>query len=250
MSIISAVSSPPRHVRVLGVRVDCLDMESTLEWIAGAVEAGGPCRQVATVNPEFVMHARRDPEFAAILESCEVATADGSGVLWAVRRGGCLSARKVTGSDMLPLLAGLCAARGWRPFFLGALPGVAEAAAARLAAAHPGFEVAGAFPGTPDPAGDEEAVRRIHDSGANLLLVAYGHPKQERWIARNRHRLPVAVAVGVGGAFDYAAGRVRRAPSWMRQAHLEWLYRLLAQPWRARRMLALPAFVFAIWRER
>jgi N-acetylglucosaminyldiphosphoundecaprenol N-acetyl-beta-D-mannosaminyltransferase len=130
------------------------------------------------------------------------------------------------------------------------MPGVAEAAAARLAARYPGFQVAGTLAGAPEASGDEVALRLIGESGAQLLLVAYGHPKQERWIARNRDRLPVAVAIGVGGAFDYAAGRVQRAPGWMREAHLEWLYRLITQPWRARRMLALPAFVVATWRER
>jgi N-acetylglucosaminyldiphosphoundecaprenol N-acetyl-beta-D-mannosaminyltransferase len=250
MSIIRRVVQASTSVRVLGVRVDCIDMDGTLEWIAAAIEAGGPCRQVATVNPEFVMHARRDPEFAAILETSALATADGSGVLWAVRRAGCRPASKVTGSDLVPRLAELCAERGWRPFFLGAMPGVAEAAAGRLAARHPGFNVAGTLAGSPDASGDEAALRLIGESGAQLLLVAYGHPKQERWIARNRDRLPVAVAIGVGGAFDYAAGRVQRAPAWMRDAHLEWLYRLITQPWRARRMLALPAFVVATWRER
>lgn len=250
MSIISAVTSPPRCVRVLGVRVDCLDMDQAVAWIAAAIEAGGPCRQVATINPEFVMLAQRDREFAAILDASDLATADGSGVLWAVRRGGCPDTSKVTGTDLLPRLAALCAERGWRPFFLGAMPGVAEVAAEQLAAAYPGFAVAGTHAGTPAAGGDEEALRRIRDTGADLLLVAYGHPRQERWIARNRDRLPVAVAIGVGGAFDFAAGRVRRAPLWMRRLHLEWLYRLIIQPWRARRMLALPAFALAVWRER
>lgn len=236
----------PQSVRVLGVRVDCIGMEATLDWVAAAVEAGGPCRQLATVNPEFVMHARRDPEFAAILEACELATADGSGVLWAIRRAGCGDAEKVAGSDLLPRLAELCAKRGWRPYFLGALPGVAEAAARRLAERHPGFSIAGAFAGTPQPGGDDDALARIAAAAPDLLLVAYGHPKQERWIARNRDRLPVPLAIGVGGAFDYTAGRVRRAPRWMRELHLEWLYRLGRQPWRARRMLALPKFALAV----
>ncbi len=224
-------------------------MAGALDWIAQAVETGGPCRQVATVNPEFVMHALRDPGFAAILESSGLNTADGSGVLWALRRRGC-RIEKVAGSDLLPRLAAVCAERGWRPFLLGAMPGVAEAAAGRLAAEHPGFQAAGTLAGTPGPEGDEDAIDQIRAAQADLLLVAYGHPKQERWIARNRDRLPVAVAIGVGGAFDYAAGRVKRAPAWMRALHLEWFYRLLRQPWRARRMLALPRFALAVMRER
>ena len=249
MRIITAVSSPPPSVRVLGIRIDCVDMEATLDWLEEAIAAGGPCRQLATVNPEFVMHARRDREFAGILEATELATADGAGVLWAVRRRGCRLGGVVAGSDLLPRLAERAATRDWRVFFLGALPGVAEAAAARLAERYPGFRVAGSFAGSPRPEDDAEALRRIAEARAQVVLVAYGHPKQERWIARNRARLPAAVAIGVGGAFDYESGRVRRAPRWMRRLGLEWLYRLVRQPWRARRMLALPAFALAVWRE-
>jgi N-acetylglucosaminyldiphosphoundecaprenol N-acetyl-beta-D-mannosaminyltransferase len=93
-------------------------------------------------------------------------------------------------------------------------------------------------------------VARIAASTPDLLLVAYGHPHQERWIARNRERLPLPVAIGVGGAFDFAAGRVRRAPGWMRRVHLEWLFRLVRQPWRARRMAVLPQFAIAVLRDR
>ena len=235
---------------MLGVRIDCIDMAGALERIAALVDGHGPCRQVATVNVEFVMHARRDPEFAAVLAASELALADSSGVLWAARRQGCALAEKVAGSDLVPRLAELCAARGWRPFLLGAMPGVAEAAAARLARRHPGFEAAGTFAGVPGPEGDQEALARIAAARPDLLLVAYGHPRQERWIARNRERLPVPVAIGVGGAFDFAAGRVRRAPGWLRRLHLEWLFRLARQPWRARRMAVLPQFAIAVLRDR
>ena len=237
-------------MRVLGVRVDCVDMEAAVARIAALIEAGGPCRLVATVNPEFVMHARRDPEFAQILESAELAVIDGSGVLWAARRQGCELGEKVAGVDLVLRLARLCATRGWRPFLLGAQAGVAEAAAGRLAERFPGFQAAGAYAGEAGPAGDAEAVRRIQVARPDLLLVAYGHSRQERWIARNRDRLPVPVAIGVGGAFDFASGRIRRAPAWMRRLHLEWLFRLMLQPWRARRMAVLPKFALAVLRDR
>ncbi|HEX6349172.1 MAG TPA: WecB/TagA/CpsF family glycosyltransferase [Candidatus Dormibacteraeota bacterium] len=237
-------------MRVLGVRVDCVDMEAAVARIAEMIESGAPCRLVATVNPEFVMHARRDAEFAAILETAELAVIDGSGVLWAARRQGCAVGDKVAGIDLVLRLAELCAARGWRPFLLGAQPGVAEAAAARLAERYPGFQAAGAYAGEPGPAGDAEALKRIEAARPDLLLVAYGHSRQERWIARNRELLPVPVAIGVGGAFDFASGRIRRAPGWMRRVHLEWLFRLALQPWRARRMAVLPKFALAVLRDR
>src|SRR5438045_2202766 len=195
-------------MRVLGVRVDCVDMEAAVARIAALIEAGGPCRLVATVNPEFVMHARRDPEFAQILESAELAVIDGSGVLWAARRQGCELGEKVAGVDLVLRLARLCATRGWRPFLLGAQAGVAEAAAGRLAERFPGFQAAGAYAGEAGPAGDAEAVRRIQ------------------------------------------AARLGRAPAWMRRLHLEWLFRLMLQPWRARRMAVLPKFALAVLRDR
>ena len=243
-------TSLTRSVRVLGVRVDCVDMAGTMARIGELVERAGPCAQLATVNPEFVMHARADPDFAAILERCDLCLADGIGVVWAARRSGCRLRERVTGSDLLPRLAAECARSGWRPFFLGAMPGVAEEAARRLAAAHPGFQVAGTYSGRPDPSGDAEALARIEAARPDLLLVAYGHPRQERWIARNRDRLPVPVAIGVGGSFDFAAGRVHRAPAWMRRIHLEWFFRLLLQPWRARRMAVLPLFTVRVLTSR
>jgi N-acetylglucosaminyldiphosphoundecaprenol N-acetyl-beta-D-mannosaminyltransferase len=237
-------------IRILGVRVDCLDMASALVRVEGMVEGGGPLRLVATVNPEFVMRARGDDAFRRILDSAALCLADGIGVVWAMRRQGCRDQKRVAGSDLVPRLAELCARRGWRPFLPGAQPGVAEEAARRLEATVPGLRVAGCHAGSPWPEDDEESLRRIEGSRADLLLVAYGHPRQEFWIDRNRHRLKVAVAVGVGGALDFLAGRRRRAPAIMRRAHLEWLWRLMLEPWRARRMAVLPLYALAVLRSR
>jgi N-acetylglucosaminyldiphosphoundecaprenol N-acetyl-beta-D-mannosaminyltransferase len=146
---------------------------------------------------------------------------------------------------MVPLLARLCADHGWRPFLLGARPGIAAECARRLEAANPGLRVAGTFAGSPRPEDDEEALGLIAAAAPDILLVAYGAPHQELWIlwiARHRHRLQVPVAIGVGGTFDFLAGRVRRAPVWLRRAHLEWLWRLALQPRRLRRMAVLPAY--------
>jgi N-acetylglucosaminyldiphosphoundecaprenol N-acetyl-beta-D-mannosaminyltransferase len=225
-------------------------MPSALVRVERMVETGGPLRLVATVNPEFVMRARGDDAFSRVLDSAALCLADGIGVVWAMRRQGCRDQRRVAGSDLLPRLAELCARRGWRPFLLGAQPGVAEEAARRLEARVPGLLVAGCHAGSPWPEDDEESLRRIESSRADLLLVAYGHPKQEFWIDRNRHRLKVPVAVGVGGALDFLAGRRRRAPMIMRKAHLEWLWRLILEPWRARRMAVLPLYALAVLRSR
>jgi N-acetylglucosaminyldiphosphoundecaprenol N-acetyl-beta-D-mannosaminyltransferase len=236
--------------RVLDIPVDCVDMEEAVAAIAAMVEAGGPTRLVATVNPEFVMRARRDPAFRAALEGAALRLPDGSGVVWAMRRQGLGQREPVTGIDLLPRLAQLCASRGWRPFLLGAREGVAAAAARRLVELAPGLEVAGAHSGSPRLEDDEESLRLIRATRPQLLLVAYGAPHQELWVVRNASRLEVPVAIGVGGAFDFLAGRIRRAPLALRRVHLEWLWRLARQPWRARRMAVLPLFAAEVLRGR
>jgi N-acetylglucosaminyldiphosphoundecaprenol N-acetyl-beta-D-mannosaminyltransferase len=234
------------QARILGVRVDCLDTKETLERIEGFV-ASGRLHQVATVNPEFVMRAQQDREFARVLDVADLCLPDGTGVVWAARRQGCALREPVAGTDLVEPLAAVCARRGFRLFLLGAQPGVAAELAARLAAANPGLHVA-AYSGDPDASGDEESLRRIRDHGTDVLLVAYGAPTQELWIDRLRPRLDVSVAMGVGGAFDYLTGRVPRAPAWMRRSGLEWLHRLVRQPWRFRRMTVLPLYALKVLR--
>jgi N-acetylglucosaminyldiphosphoundecaprenol N-acetyl-beta-D-mannosaminyltransferase len=204
---------------------------------------------VATVNPEFVMHARRDPEFARVLDSAALSLPDGSGVVWAARRQGCALTQAVTGVDLVEPLAALCARRGWRLFLLGAGPGVADELAEKLEAAHPGLSV-GHHAGHPDAWADDDAIEAIRRVLPHILLVAFGAPKQESWIERAGRRVDTPVAIGVGGAFDYLTGRVPRAPAWMRRVGLEWTFRLVRQPWRARRMAVLPAFAFDVLRGR
>jgi N-acetylglucosaminyldiphosphoundecaprenol N-acetyl-beta-D-mannosaminyltransferase len=231
-------------VKVLGVRVDCLDMGAALARIEEFIDAGGH-HFVATVNPEFIMRAQREHEFAQVLDSADLCLADGTGVVWAARRQGCAMSGPVTGTDLVEPLAAMCARRGYRLFLLGAAPGVASGLASSLRAKHPGLEV-DAHAGSPDPASDDETLRLVHAHRTQVLLVAFGAPKQELWIDRLKHGLGVSVAIGMGGAFDYLTGRVPRAPFWMRKAGLEWLFRLLNQPWRIRRMAVLPVYAFKV----
>jgi len=223
-------------------------MNAALARIEAFVDAGGR-HLVATVNPEFVMRANDDSEFARVLESAALCIADGSGVVWAARRQGCDLAAPVTGVDLIPLLAALCVRRGFRLYLLGAAPGVADELARQLREQNPGLEVA-AHAGSADPSSDDDAVERIEAVRPQVLLVAFGAPKQELWIDRVGGRLDgVAVAIGVGGSFDYLTGRVPRAPLWMRRAGIEWLFRLVRQPWRIRRMAVLPAYALRVLRS-
>jgi len=219
-------------------------MDVALRRIEGFVAEGG-AHLVATVNPEFVMRANQDKEFARVLESADLCLPDGTGVVWAARRQGCSIRGPVAGVDMIPLLADMCARRSFPLFLLGAAPGVASELASRLRSEHADLQVA-AYSGAPDPSEDAQTLKLIHEHSTKVLLVAFGHPKQELWIDRLKNRLGVAVAIGMGGAFDYVTGRVPRAPAWMRNAGLEWSYRLYKQPWRARRMAVLPVYAIRV----
>jgi len=242
--------APDARLRVLGVPVDALTWDELLDVIAGWIAARDRLHQICTVGPEFVMIAQEDAAFGGVLQSADLCVADGVGLLWAARYLGRPLPERITGSDGVPLIARRAAREGWRLFLLGAAPGVAEQAAARLRDANPGLQIAGTYAGSPSPAEEDAVVERVNASGADILFVAYGAPRQDLWIARNAGRLRVAVALGVGGTFDFIAGRVPRAPRWMQRLGLEWVYRLYREPWRWRRMRRLPRFVWAVARYR
>jgi N-acetylglucosaminyldiphosphoundecaprenol N-acetyl-beta-D-mannosaminyltransferase len=239
-----------RLIRILGVAIDDVTEAEALERITSFIAAGVP-HHVVTINPEFVMEAQHNPAFRQVLAAADLATPDGFGLLLVARWRGTPFRGRVTGVAIAEQIAALAAERGWSLFLLGAAPGVAEHAAAALQRAHPNLRIAGCYAGSPRPS-DEPAIReRIAEARPDVLLAAYGHPAQELWIARNQPHVRVPVAIGVGGVFDFLAGEVPRAPAWMRQAGLEWLYRLIKQPWRWRRILvAVPLFLWAAMRER
>jgi N-acetylglucosaminyldiphosphoundecaprenol N-acetyl-beta-D-mannosaminyltransferase len=240
----------PALFSILGVSIHQVDFSATLTWIAHWINNPGACRQICTVNPEFVVDARRDPAFAAVLAQAELCVPDGVGVLWAARLQGVQLHERVTGSDGLYRICDAAAQAGWRVFFLGAAPGVAARAAQQLQLHYPGLQVAGTYSGDPTPAAWPAIQAELVAAQPHILFVAFGHPRQDFWIQQHRVQLPAGVAIGVGGAFDFAAGTTVRAPRWVRRVGLEWLHRLIRQPWRWRRMRKLPLFVlWVLWAE-
>jgi N-acetylglucosaminyldiphosphoundecaprenol N-acetyl-beta-D-mannosaminyltransferase len=239
------VRSVKPSIDILGVRVDDATYDSLLEQVDAFVASGQP-HQIVTLNPEMLVMAHGDPGFRQVLNGADLNVADGAGVLLAGRLLGRRLGQRVTGSDGIYRLAAHCALRGYRLYLLGGARGVAEATANCLVGIYPKLQIAGSYGGSPHSSDEGEIVARVRASAPHLLLVAYGVPAEERWIARNRQQLGVPVMIGVGGAFDFVAGVTRRAPVWMRRAGLEWLHRLLHQPWRWRRQLALLRFVWLV----
>lgn len=245
------VDRPPRRRRILGVRVDDVSWDEALQRIGGMIDSGRRGHYVVTPNPEIVMAARADPAVRDAIEGADLATADGVGLGWAGSVLGQPLRAIVPGSTLTLRLAERGAPSGQRWFLLGAGPGVAEAAGRSLVRRSPGLEIAGTYGGTPRPEDDAGALEAIRAAGpVDVLLVAYGSPSQELWLARNAGRLPVGVAIGVGGTFDFLAGRSAWPPEWVGRLRLIWLWRLAREPWRWRRQLALVGFVAAVLSRR
>ncbi len=245
--------APPERLMVLGVRADRVDMAEALARIEALIEqhrqSSAPTSQIITVNSEFVWTARKNAAFRETINQAALVVADGMGVIWASRILNCPFPERVAGSDLLPLLAERSARRGYRLFLLGAAPGVAEAAARVLQRRFPGLQIAGTYAGSPAPAEAEHILGLIRAARPDVLAVAYGAPKQDLWICQHRQVLGAAgvgIAIGVGGTFDFIAGRVPRAPRWMRRVGLEWAFRVVCQPkriWRVRALFLMGALV-------
>jgi N-acetylglucosaminyldiphosphoundecaprenol N-acetyl-beta-D-mannosaminyltransferase len=235
----------PTAISILGIPVHDVTTEETLTLIDEFVRERIP-HQLCTVNPEFIMLAQKDLAFKQILDHSALNLPDGIGVVWAAKRLGQPLRERVAGSDLVGLIADRAQTTGWRIFLLGAAEGVAEQAEIKLRARYPRTRIVGAYAGSPRLEDEAEIAAQIRSSEADVLLVAYGAPQQDKWIARNIEQTGVAVAIGIGGSLDFIVGTQKRAPQAVQRLGLEWLYRLVREPWRWRRQLALPKFVWRV----
>jgi len=234
-------------MEILGIRVDRYDMASALHKLEEKIAApmGEETALVVTINPEGVMLAREDETFRTAVEQAYMVTADGAGILWAASQMGDPMKERVTGIDLLDHTAKLAAEKGWRVYFLGAKPGFAEKAAENLAAKYPGFAVVGSDNGYFRDR-EADAIARVKAAEADILFAALGMPYQEKWLYQHRKELGCKVAIGVGGSFDVLSGAVKRAPRVIQKIRMEWLWRLLSDPKRWRRYLAIPRYMKAV----
>lgn len=227
-------------INILGVRIDKITNAETIERIGSFLDSG-KSHYIVTANPEIVVRAQKDQEYRNIINNADLVVPDGIGLLYAskiISRKKKLSER-TQGVDLIYKIAKNFdnPAHKIRIFFLGSRGEGAKLAAQKIKKSFPHIEIAGFFGGDSCEEGDRIAVPVINQSGANILFVAYGAPSQEKWIARNLKKMPtVRLAVGVGGAFDMINGKIKRAPQKMREAGLEWLWRLSKEPWRIGRI--------------
>ncbi|HLU28799.1 MAG TPA: WecB/TagA/CpsF family glycosyltransferase [Glycomyces sp.] len=242
-----------RRVDVLGVGVSTIDQGMALDEVTRWIEAGER-HYVCVTGVHGVMESQRDPELKAIHNASGLTTPDGMPMVWAGRRAGAEWMDRVYGPDLMLNVLGRAAERGWSSFLYGGKDGVPELLARKLAERIPGVTIAGAYSPPFRPlteAEDAEIVDRINDSGAQLVWVGLSTPKQERWMAAHRDRLTAPALFGVGAAFDFHAGLVPQAPSWMQRRGLEWFYRLTKEPrrlWR-RYLVNNPAYLRAMRRN-
>lgn len=202
--------------------------------------------QIVTLGTEMVVYAQRDTRYRAVINGCALSLCDTVGLLAVARGRGATLRDRVTGVELVERLCKAAAEEGLSIYLLGGAPGVAEQAAAILQQRYPALRVAGTHDGYFSPSESSQIAQSIRGSGAHLLFAAMGFPKQEYWLSEHLHETGVGAAIGVGGSFDVISGNVERAPQAWRKAGLEWLYRLVKEPRRWRRQLALPRFVVLV----
>ncbi|TAN57298.1 glycosyltransferase [Patescibacteria group bacterium] len=238
-------------IEILGVRFDLVGFHQAAGIVCDWLKDGKK-RHITTPNPEFVVAAQKDDEFRDILKNADLSITDGRGIQLAARFLGLPIPQRITGTDFMQELCEKFAKLRVPIFLLGGRNGAAEKCAEKLKNKFPDLQIAGIFEGKANEAGDREATSTINATNAKVVFVAYGAPKQEKWIARNLPRLnSIKAAMGVGGAFDYIAGEITRAPIFMRKMGLEWLWRLFKQPGRFNRIFrAVVIFPLLVLKEK
>ncbi len=234
-------------IDVLGVSFDNVTMDDAVRLGMELLDSPG-ADTVVTPNPEIVMACRKDPELMSAVNSASLVLPDGIGVIYGAKILGTPLSEKVPGADWAERMFCEMAKFGKSVYFLGAKPGVAEAAAENMSKKYPGLVIAGTHDGYFND--DGSVAEAINDASPDLLLVCLGSPKQEKWMSANKGGLNVRLMAGLGGSLDVYAGTVQRAPESWRRLNLEWLYRLMKQPSRLGRMLKLPWFlIVVVWKR-
>ena len=250
------------RIKLFQVGIDQVDNQKTIQKIEEFIISKKP-HQIVTPDTLAILRSRKDPEYHAILQSADLVTPDGAGILWATTTLNYPLPERVTGIDVIHNLCQLATNKGYSLYLLGSYPGVARETALNLTKKYPGIKIAGTYHGyfsyedyqngkdikSGNSVGnkkEEEIITEIKENKPDILLVGMGVPKQEKWINKNLEKLGVPVCIGVGGSFDVLSGRIPRAPLWMQKHGMEWVYRSIKQPNRIFRVLALFYFIWLV----
>lgn len=236
-------------VNILGVKVHNVDMETTLALARKWVNEDTP-RYIVTADSFGIFIAQEDKEFMDIINSADLVTPDSTGILVGTKILGTPIRERVSGCDIAAQMCAIAAQDGFSVYLFGAKPGIAELAAEHLTANFPGLKIAGTRNGFFTEDETPEIVKNIKESGARLLLVAFGIPSQEKWIKKHLAETGVGVAMGVGGTLDVMSGYIKRAPLWMQKRGLEWLYRLSKDPRKINKVAILPKFLYLVFMDK
>lgn len=237
------------RINIFGVQLDYVDYAKACDRVKTFLQAHDN-KIIVTPNAEIIMAARKDPELKAVLNAADICLPDGIGVVIASGILGKPLAERTTGFDFMMKVMEMTSEEGLSLFLLGGKPGVAESAGDKIKAMFPGIQIAGAHHGYFKKDDEQKVIDMINDKKPDILLVAMGCPRQEIFMMHNRDKLKFRVAMGVGGSLDVLSGTVHRAPVFMQKAGLEWLYRLVTQPSRLKRMSVLPLFIIEILAHR
>ena len=240
-------------IKILKVGFNNLNYDQVLEYLLKTLKEYNKNQYFVTPNPELLVIADSNNSYEKVLNSADLALADGVGVVWASNLLGRPLNDRIPGAD---LMENLCRDVADRPIivgFLGGGPGIAEKTSECLRKKYPSLKVSLTFEGGPDDKTLDyikKEIKNKDDKKLDILFVAFGSPKQEIWISENLKDLPAKVTIGVGGAFDFNSGKVKRAPAGIRKLGLEWLFRLITQPWRIKRQLSLLTFIYLVFRDK
>jgi N-acetylglucosaminyldiphosphoundecaprenol N-acetyl-beta-D-mannosaminyltransferase len=229
-----------------GVTVDNFSLDYALGRVVGWISSGNLPQTIVTPDALATLRSRNDKKYSGIVERAGLVLPDGTGLVWALRFLGFTVQEQIPGVDFVDNLCRIAAGHGWSFYFFGGRPGVAVRAAERVCKKYPGLRITGTRSGYFRREENDAICREISESGAQILLVALGVPKQEYWLSDNLEKLGGVVGIGVGGSFDVMSGRLNRAPIWWRKLHLEWLYRTIQEPSRWKRIMKLPVFVLLV----
>jgi len=236
-------------VRILGVNVDRVTMDQTLASLEAFVASGYP-HLVVTADATGIVIAHSDPEFFGLINSADLVTPDGSGIIWAAKKKGVMLPERVSGVDILDRVCALSADKGYRLYFLGAAPGIAELAAEKLRLKHVGCNIVGTRHGFFPAESDEVVAREIAATHPDILFVGLGMPRQEKFISATKHIVDARVSIGVGGSFDVFSGKTKRAPAIIQRLRMEWFWRLILNPSKISKVKKLPRFMLLVLKDR